>query len=109
MSYIVKSGAIFPYIELDNFNIQIMKNIDLTETEMDFVITSGNICAYRRENIPQKDLVSLIEDGGIYSELTNANLASLIELNQNKILHFVENHEDYMKGPPYPNYENIEE
>jgi len=109
MSYIVKMGAIFPYIKLDNFRIHILKNIDLAENEMDFIINSENICAYRIENIPQKELVSLIRDEEIYPKLSNANLVSLIESNKNKLLHFIENHEDYMRGPPFPDYENIED
>jgi len=109
MSYIVKSGAIFPHIELGDYVLHIMTNFDKSYSEMDFSITTGRICAYQRKDISQTDLAKLIRDGEIYSDLTNSDLTTLIEKNENKILHFVENHEDYMKGPPYPNYENIEE
>jgi len=110
MSYKIGSGGIFPYIELENYVIHIMTNIDLEQdTEMDFCITSGKICSFRRSNIPQKDLADLIRKGEIYGQFSNADLVSLIEQNQNKILHFIENHDDYMRGPPYPDYESIKE
>jgi hypothetical protein len=53
--------------------------------------------------------VDLIQNGDIYGQLSNAELATLIEQNQNKLLHFIENHDDYMRGPPYPDYESIKD
>jgi hypothetical protein len=109
-NYKIGFEGIFPYIELENYVIHIMTNIDLEQdTEMDFCITAGKICSFRRENIPQKDLADLIRSGKIYSKLTNSKLVSLIEKNQNKILHFIENHEEYLRGPPYPDYESIKD
>ena len=109
MSYKIGSGGIFPYIELGNYIIRIMTNIDLEmDRDMDFCITTEKICSFRRENIPPKELADLIRGGEIYGQFSNADLVSLIEKNQNKILHFIENHEAYMRGPPYPDYESIE-
>ncbi len=103
------SGGIFPYVEMGNYEIHIMTNFDLPNSEMDFSITTGKICAYQRIDIPQSELVDLIRDGEIFSHLTSADLSSIIEQNQNKISHFVENHDEYMKGPPYPDYAIIED
>lgn len=103
------SGGIFPYVKMGDYEIHIMTNFDLPNSEMDFSITTGKICAYRRTDIPKNDLMSLIRDGEIFSQLTSADLSAIIEQNQNKILHFVENHDDYMKGPPYPDYEIIKD
>jgi hypothetical protein len=109
MSYKIGSGSIFPYIEIGDYTVHIMTNLDLEQDkEMDIFITSGNISSFSRQNVPQKDLVDLIQNGEIYSQLSNAELATLIEKNQNKLLHFIENHDDYMRGPPYPDYESIE-
>jgi hypothetical protein len=86
-----------------------MTNLDLDlDNEMDFSITTGRVCAYRREDILQTDLAKLIRDGEIYSEIKYPDLKTLIEEHQNKILHFIEYHDDYMRGPPYPDYESIE-
>lgn len=109
MSYTIKSGGIFPHVELGDYVLHIMTNFDQPDSEMDFSITTGRICAYIRKDISQTDLAKLIRDGEIYSDLTNSDLTTLIESNKNKILHFVENHGDYMRGPPFPKYENIEE
>ncbi len=109
MSYKIGSGGIFPYIEMEDYAIHIMTNFDQPNSEMDFSITSGRIIAFHRSDIPQSDLIDLIKEDKIYPELTNANLSTLIEKNKNKILHFVENHDDYMRGPPYPDYENIKD
>jgi len=108
MSYTIKNGGIFPYIELGDYVLHIMTNFDQPDSEMDFSITTGRICAYTQRDISQTDLAKLIRDGEIYSDLTNSDLTTLIEENENKILHFVEYHEDYMRGPPFPDYESIE-
>ena len=108
MSYKIISGGIFPYVKMGAFEVHVMTNLDLINSEMDFFITTGNICSYKRTDIPQKDLVSLIRDGEIFSQLTSADLSTIIEQNQNKLLHFIENHEEYMRGPVYPDYESIE-
>jgi len=108
MSYKVMRGEIFPYIKMGDYEVHIMTNFDLPTSEMDFSITTGKICTYRRTDIPKNDLANLIRDGEIFSHLTSADLSAIIEKNQNKLLHFVENHDDYMQGPPYPNYESIE-
>ena len=108
MSYKIGSTGIFPYIELEDYVLQIMTNLDLElDKEMDFSITTGRVCAYHREDILQTDLAKLIRDGEIYSEIKYPDLKTLIEENQNKILHFIEYHDDYMRGPPYPDYESI--
>jgi len=109
-NYKIGFGGIFPYIELENYVIRIMTNLDLEmDEEMDIHIVSGKICAFSRQNIPQKDLADLIRSGKIYSKLNNSNLVSLLEKNQNKILHFIENHAEYLRGPPYPDYESIKD
>lgn len=110
MSYKIGSGSIFPYIQMNNYTVHIMTNLDLEQNkEMDIHIVSGNTTSFIRQNVPQKDLVDLIRNGEIYGLLSNAKLATIMEENQNKLLHFVENHDDYMRGPPYPDYESIEE
>lgn len=109
MSYKIGSGSIFPYIRLGAYTVHIMTNLDLEQDkEMDIHIVAGNISSFSRQNIPQKDLLDIIRNGEIYGQLSNAELATLIEENQNKLLHFIENHDDYMRGPPYPDYESIE-
>ena len=110
MSYKIGSGGIFPYIKIGDYQIHIKTNIDLElDKEMDIHIVSGNICSFTRQNILQKDLIDLIQNGEIYGQLANAELATIIEKNQNKLLHFIENHDDYMSGPPYPDYESIKD
>jgi len=54
-------------------------------------------------------LTDLITNNGLIAQIPSAELAVRIEKNQNKLLHFVENFEEYMVGPPYPDYENIKE
>ncbi|MBT5274361.1 hypothetical protein HOH11_03275 [Candidatus Woesearchaeota archaeon] len=109
MSYKIGSDGIFPYIKLGDYTVHIMTNLDLElDKEMDIHIVTGNVCPFTRQNIPQKDLIDLIKNGEIYGQLFNAELVTLIEQNQNKLLHFIENHDDYMRGKPYPDYESIE-
>ncbi len=110
MSYKIESGGIFPYVKMGDYELRISSNFDLEEdTEMDISIVSGKILAFSRKNIPQKELTDLIKNGDIHSQLNSSELSTIIEENKNKILHFIENHEDYMKGPDYPDYESIKD
>jgi len=53
MSYTIKSGGIFPYIELGDYVLHIMTNFDQPDSEMDFSITTGRICAYNLRDFQQ--------------------------------------------------------
>ena len=104
----------FPRIQLGNWTIHYMTDLDMDNPYMDadFCITGGlndgskgrKIAVMIEKEIGRKDLLDLIRDGKIYSRLCNSDLVSRIEQNEGIILHFIENHEEYLEGPPFPEY-----
>ena len=68
MSYKIRSGEIFPQIELGDYVLHIMTNFDQPYSEMDFSITTGRTRVYHQKDISQTDLAKLIRDGEIYSD-----------------------------------------
>ena len=109
----------FPRIHLGIWTIHYQTDIDKDDPYMnaDFCITGGlsegsgrrKIAAIIEKDINRKDLLELIRSGKIYGRLCNADLVSRIEQEQGIILHFIENHEEYLEGPPFPDYESIKD
>ena len=109
----------FPRIQIGNWIIRYLTDIDKDNpyAEADFHIINdfgnagGNrgLVAFTRQDIERKDLLDLIRSGEIYDSLACTELVSMIEKNRNKILHFIENHEEYLEDPPFSDYENIKD
>ena len=104
----------FPRIQLGNWTIHYMTDLDKDNPYMsaDFCITGGlnegskgrKIAVIIEKDIDRKDLLDLIRGGNIYGRIHNSDLVSRIEQNEGMILHFIENHEAYLEGPPFPEY-----
>jgi hypothetical protein len=104
----------FPRIQIGKWSIHYMTDIDKDNpyAEADFHIINdfgkvgGNrgLVAFTRQDIERKDLLDLIRSGKIYGYLNCTDLASRIKQDLGIILHFIENHEEYLDGPPFPEY-----
>jgi len=104
----------FPKIQIGSWTIHYQTDLDKDNPYMnaDFCITGGlndrskgrKIAVMIEKDIDRKDLLELIRSGKIYGRLCNADLVSRIEQNEGIILHLIENHEEYLEGPPFPEY-----